>query len=249
MQYLKRAFDLAVLRKYMQFNLLAMMEFDPYLSPEQESLTLAELKKVIGDPTWDKTWLTEGVTRYPLPYCFRDILLLLVWGCKRRSDVCKLRIENVNFEWHFAYYREEKNRSKSGVGSIGKAFWLTTGMENLLRRVIGERKTGYVFASPWDENDFINPDLISERFDETVKKLVPKKHLTLKNLRQTAYKILEDSKKISIAEIDIVLGHYMVKTALPFYQDRSIESRGKRLSEQNRKGVEILYRAVKEFFD
>jgi integrase len=249
LQFLKKSFDLAINRDLMSHNPLHLVKMAPYLTPAQDYLTLKELKLVLAEPSWKQNWLVRGVSKIPLPFSWLDIVLLLFTSCKRRSEIIKLRIENINYQYHFCYYLEQKNRSKPGIGSIGKAFWLTSGMEQLLKRIVGDRQEGLVFANPGNEDIPINADLISERFEKIAQKVNPKKHLTLKNLRQTAYQILEDTRKISVPEIDLVLGHYNVKTALPFYQDRSIEARGKRLSEQNKKGVELLFKSVKEFYD
>ena len=226
----------------MLHNPLHLVKMAPYLTPAQDYLTLKELKVVLADPSWKQNWLTRGVSKIPLPYSWLDILLLLFTSCKRRSEITNLRIENINYQYHFCYYLEQKNRSKPGIGSIGKAFWLTGGMEQMLKRIVGDRREGFVFASPGDENTPINADLISERLEKIVKKVSPRKHVTLKNLRQMVYQILEDTQKISIPEIDLVLGHYTVKTALPFYQDRSIIAQGKRLALQNKKGVELTFK-------
>jgi hypothetical protein len=51
-----------------------------------------------------------------------------------------------------------------------------------------------------------------------------------------------------ITEIDILLGHYAVKTALPNYQDMDPRLQAKRLAPMTRKGVELLCEVLREFF-
>jgi integrase len=245
LQYLKLSFALAVKRGLLKFNPLDMAVFPKCTTPKQQYLTLAELITLIRDPAWNQDHLTRGVTEFPLPYTFRDILLLLVVACKRRKEICFLRIEDIYWSDNAAAYREWKNESKED--SHVKAFWLTSQLKVLIKRIVGNRTSGYLFPSPWSEHEPINPDLISGTFDVVVKRVAPKKKVTLKNIRQTIYAICEDND-MPIPEIDILLGHFSVKTALPYYQDMSPRLQAKRLAPMTRKGVELLCEVLKEFF-
>jgi Phage integrase family. len=76
---------------------------------------------------------------------------------------------------------------------------------------------------------------------------MPKKDLSLHNLRHTAIDILEKAC-LTDEEIDAVLGHHEIKTALPFYKDRSADAIARRLSGRTKKGILILSDIVKGFF-
>jgi hypothetical protein len=90
-------------------------------------------------------------------------------------------------------------------------------------------------------------DYISGLFKDIVIQKVSKKDVSLQNLRNTATDILEKAG-LTDEEIDAVLGHHEIKTALPFYKDRSADAIARRLSGRTKKRVVILSDIVKEFF-
>ena len=86
----------------------------------------------------------DGKHKIKLGYKLQDYLLLLFLSCKRRSEIINLQIENICFEHHYITYFETKNKSKNGY-PIQKSFWLSSRMEILLKKVIGERTEGLLF--------------------------------------------------------------------------------------------------------
>jgi hypothetical protein len=53
---------------------------------------------------------------------------------------------------------------------------------------------------------------------------------------------------MSAQEIDNMLGHYKIKTALPSYLDQSADAVARRLSKLSEKGGRVLCDAVKSLF-
>ena len=76
-----------------------------------------------------------------------------------------------------------------------------------------------------------------------VSKYAPEKDISLHGLRHTATDIMEHSG-LTDEEIDNVLGHYNVNTALKHYKDRSKITVAKRLSRLNKKGIEVLSKTI-----
>jgi integrase len=221
--YLRRSFDEAIARGYLRVNPVRNWAPEPHTTPTKKPLTLEELKKV----------LSMQVSPY------LEIILLLFVAVKRRKEILQLKIEDLCFEEHWAYYKEYKNSSKGREYSIDKAFWITPPMEALLRRVIGNRTEGLIFPDIYD-------DTVSWKFEQAVDTVAKEKKLTLRNLRQTASDILEKSG-LSDEEINYCLGHYSVKGSLRNYKDMSRETVARRLSALTKKGIEVLTEAVKEF--
>ena len=252
MRYLSKSFDEACHRKYMSVNPIRNWKPDSHHAPLEESLSVDELHAVLSDEKFQQDFLTNGRQKVPLGYKLLDYFTLLFTSCKRRKEILHLLIENINFEEHLAHYIETKNNSKGTQYSIHKAFWLTSEMELLLKRVIGNRTSGPVFEYPAvmrkkiAEDEFFNAEYLSAIFKEIASKLVPQKNVSLKNLRQTATDILEKAG-LTDDEIDATLGHHQIKTALLFYKDRSSLAVGRRLSGRTRKGVEILSETIKGF--
>jgi integrase len=245
-QFLKKSFDLAVDKKFMHSNPLKFWKNQVHHAPQQQALTKKELLAVISDSALDKNYLMHGFKKAELGYSLRDVVLLLFTSCKRRGEIVRLKIENVNYENHYVHYQETKNSSRGNAYIIYKAFFLTQSMEKLLKKVIGNRKEGLVFPSPWNKLEGIIPENISNEFIAVVKRVVPEKDVSLNNLRHTATSIMEDAG-LTDDEIDAALGHHQIKTALTNYQDRSADVIARRLSKRTEKGVVVLCQAVKEF--
>jgi integrase len=168
---------------------------------------------------------------------------------KRRKEIIKLRIEDINFEEKFVSYTEVKNSSKGSGYIIQKAFYITAPMETFLRRVIGNRKSGLLFPAPkalrksrLEEAGQLNGDHLSLLF-KTICKKYTKKDIHLHNLRHTATDILEKAG-LTAQDIDYCLGHYSVNTSLKNYQDRSRDAVARRISKLTEKGIEILSKTV-----
>jgi integrase len=244
-QFLKKSFDLAVDKQFMRSNPLKFWKAPVHHAPQQEALTRKELLQVLSDSAFDKDFLTNGSKDVKLGYCLRDLLVLLFVSSKRRGEIVKLRIENVNFTNHYVHYRENKNSSRGTAYVIDKAFYLTRGMVTLLKRVIGKRTEGLVFPSPWDRDEEFNPEKISADFSDVRQRIVPSKDVSLNNLRHTATSLMEEAG-LSDDEIDAALGHHHIKTALRNYQDRSADAIARRLSKRTEEGVKVLCDAVKE---
>ena len=196
---------------------------ETHITPIKTPLTLEELKQIFRK-------VPEGI---------RDIIVLLFVACKRRKEILSLQVENVNFELHYVSYTEFKNRAR---GAIHKAFYTTPAMENFLRRIIGDRKTG----SLWPEN--FHPTSVSRQFEAAASIIAPKKDATLKNLRQCATDVMEKAG-LSDQEIDACLGHISVSKAFSFYADRSPEAVYKRFAEYTRKGITILSESIVEYLE
>ena len=249
-QYLSRSFDLAVNKEYLKNNPVQFWTKDSHQGKIKQGLSVDELQAVLTDEKWQQDYLMDGKYRIELGYSLQDYLLLLFLSCKRRAEIINLQIENISFENHYVTYFETKNNSKSGYPTQ-KAFWISPRIEILLKKVIGERTEGLLFPvyrksntkGKRTKNCILNGDYISELFKEMVSKYAPKKDVTLHCLRQTATDIMEHAG-LNDNEIDNVLGHYSVKTALPHYQDRSEIAIAKRLSRLNRKGIEVLSKTV-----
>jgi integrase len=220
---LEKSFAEAIARGYMRTNPLRNWKAEPHIVPVKKSLTLAELKQIFDG-------LPIGTVR--------DTIILLFVACKRRKEICKLQIENINFQEHLVHYTEFKNVSRSKC--ILKAFFLTAAMEVFLKRIIGDRTSG----SLWEPS--FHADFISHQFEEVSNAIAPTKQATLKNLRQAATDVME-AAGLSDLEIDVTLGHISVSKALPHYQDRSAEAIARRLSERTRKGIVVLSDAVAEY--
>lgn len=252
LRYLSKSFDEARDRGYIRYNPIKNWKPEKHTAPLQNSLSRIELKKLLADPRWQQDYLMNGLEKLPLGYKLLDIVLLLFASCKRRKEILKLRIEEINFKSHYAHYIETKNSSKGTPYVIHKAFWLTPNMERFLKRIIGDRIEGLVFPSPiWlkkgaSSSELFNADYLSEVFKEVAERVAPQKRVTLNNLRHSATDIMEKAG-LTDEEIDAALGHYNVKTALPNYQDRSADAIARHLSKRTKKGIEVLCKAVKEF--
>jgi integrase len=247
-QFLKKSFDLAVDKRLMHSNPLKFWKNEVHHAPQQQALTKKELHAVLSDPDLDKDYLMHGFKKAELGYSIRDVVLLLFVSCKRRGEIVKLRIEHVNFKNHYGHYQETKNSSRGTAYIIDKAFFLTQGMEKLLKKVIGNRKQGFMFPSPWDKSEGIIADNVSDEFLAVVKRVVPSKDISLNNLRHTATTLMEEAG-LTDEEIDAALGHHQIRTALPNYQDRSADAIARRLSKRTEKGVTVLCQAVMKFFN
>ena len=254
MRFLNKSFNEARDRGYLKLNPIRNWKPDSHTAPLEQSLTVAELFKVLSDERLPKNYLMNGLEKVFLDFRLLDFFLLLFTSCKRRKEIVRLQIEGINYENHYAHYVETKNSSKGTQYSIHKAFWLTSDMESLLKRIIGKRTSGPAFYVPAVmkksskiDDEYLNADYISGLFKDIVIQKVPKKDISLQNLRHTATDILEKAG-LTDEEIDAVLGHHEIKTALPFYKDRSADAIARRLSGRTKKGVVILSDIAKEFF-
>jgi len=242
MKFLKKALDEARDREFIKRNPLKNWRPKPHTRPLQNALTIEELHKVLSHKKWQQDYLVNGLTKIPLGFKLLDFLLLLFVSCKRRKEILRLEITNINYLQNWVYYTEHKNSSKGTQYVIGKAYWLTPAMKQLLKRITNGRTTGLLFTRPQelrrgDPNDeALNGDYLSYIFADIVAEVAPGKHVTLKNLRQTATSIMEDAG-LTDEEQDATLGHHQVKTALPYYQDRSHEAIAKRLALKTKKGI------------
>ncbi len=253
-KFLSRSFEEAGDKGFMRVNPIKNWRPETHTPELQQSLTKNELFKVLSDRRWQQDFLMNGKTKVELGYKLQDVLLLLFASCKRRGEILKLKIENINFKNHFSYYTETKNSSKGTSYIIHKAFWLTPELEKLIRQLMAGRKEGYLFPCPpvmkradSKTEDILNGEFLSEVFREVVGRIVPTKEVSLKNLRQTATDFMEQ-EGLTDDEIDAALGHHQVKTALKHYQDRSAEAIAKRLSLRTKKGIEILSNTCNQFF-
>lgn len=246
LHYLSRSFDIARDRGFLKFNPIRDWKPEQHTTPTQASLTVNELKGVLRHEKLSKAFLMRGpFKRVDLSFRLVDFILILFAGCKRRKEIQRLMIEGISYSEHYATYIEHKNSSKGSEYSIQKAFWLTPAMEDTFKRIIGERKSGAVFQIPG--RDFLSLDYISKVFKSVVKEVAPTKNISLKNLRQTATDFMEHAK-VSMQDQDFALGHYNVSSILKHYQDRSSEAVATRLAPLTRPGVEVLSKAVEEFF-
>ncbi len=253
-RFLSKSFDLAVEREYMKFNPVKRWKPIPHTPPLQQSLSKQELMDVLSDDKWKQNFLMSGATKLEMPFRLLDFLLILFCSCKRRKEIINLKIEDLNFDEHFVTYEEFKNSSRGNSYQIRKAFWMTTEMEETFKRIIDGRTSGFIFAvdeslrkTTFNEVGLLNGDYLSELFKKTCKVYAPTKKVKLHNLRHTATDMLE-SAGFKEDEIDNVLGHYNVGTALKNYQARSKDAIARRLSAKTRKGVEVLNEVIKTLF-
>ncbi|NLD94759.1 MAG: site-specific integrase [Fibrobacter sp.] len=253
-KYLSNSFDLAVNQSFLRSNPIQFWKPDSYTPPEKESLKPAEIIEIFKDEVWQRDYLQNGKMKVPLGYKLLDILVVLFVSCKRRMEVLHLEISAINFQDSYVSYVETKNSSKGKTYNIQKAFFLPENLKPLLIRIIGQRVDGVLFpVSDSLKRDmkstdmgYFNGDYFSAIFIECIKRHFPNKHATLHSLRHTATDILEQAG-LSDDEIDAALGHHEVRTALPFYQDRSFIAKAKRLSGRTKKGIEVLAEFAKEF--
>ncbi len=252
MQFLNKSFDEAVAVGYLKYNPIRNWRPETHIAPQQQGLSVDELKQFFRDPRLHRNFLMNGLKQEPLEYYLVDVYLLLFTACKRRKEILTLKIEDINLVNHWVHYVEYKNSSKGTPFNINKAFWITPAMEKLLRRVMGNRTTGFLFPCPPAmkkgevDDGMLNPDYVSALFKEIVDELAPGKDATLQNLRHTATDIMENAG-LSDSDQDYALGHYNVKTALRHYQDKSFDAVAKRLSALTIKGIEVLSGVVEEF--
>ncbi|MBD3392216.1 MAG: hypothetical protein GF410_09385 [Chitinivibrionales bacterium] len=252
MQFLKKSLDEARDREYIKRNPLKNWRPKPHITPLQQSLTVKELHAVLSHEKWQQDFLMYGKKKIQLGFRLLDYLLLLFVSCKRRKEILKLGIPNINYAQNWVHYMEHKNSSKGTQYVVQKAFWMTPAMKQFLKRITRGRTEGPVFPRPEElrrnnpTDEAMNGDYLSQLFADVAAEVVPKKHVTLKNLRQTATSIMEDAG-LTDDEQDAALGHIQIKTALPYYQDRSDEAIAKRISARTRKGIEVLSAAVEDF--
>ena len=147
-QFLNKSFDEAVALGYLKNNPIRNWRPETHIAPQQHGLTIEELKEFFRDSRINRDYLLNGKKQEPLGYNLVDVYLLLFSACKRRKEILTLMIEDLNFKSHWAHYVEYKNSSKGTAYNINKAFWITPAMERLLRRVIGDRTSGYLFPCP-----------------------------------------------------------------------------------------------------
>jgi integrase len=253
LQFLNKSFDIAINKGYMNSNPVKFWKPDTHDAPLKQGLSPKELKAVLNEPVWQKDYLLNGKNRISLGYKLIDFLAVLFLSCKRRKEIINLNIDNINFKENFAFYKETKNSSKGTRYVIRKAFWLSPLLKQILRRVIGTRTEGVVFACPDNLKRAgtasvpgrLNGDYLSELFRYCVEKHAPGKPITLHCLRHTATNIMELAG-LDDEAIDYGLGHYNVRTALPNYKDRTDEAVYRRLSARTRTGIEILSKSVKD---
>ncbi len=222
-KFLSRSFEEARDRGAMKTNPVKNWKPEAHRTPRKTALTLNELKGVLN--------LCKGI--------LRDVILLLFVSCKRRTEIVNLKIENINLSEHWAHYVETKNSSKGTAYEINKSFHLTPEMEVFLRRIIGERISGPLFPG-------LDPDHVSQVFEEHADTIASSKNVSLHNLRHTGTTLME-AAGLTDEEIDAALGHYNPKTALSHYQDRSADAIARRLSEKTKKGISVLSKAVEDF--
>jgi integrase len=251
-QFVKKAFDEARDMEFIKRNPLKNWNAKPHVTPRQQSLTIDELHKVLSHKKWQQDYLVNGSTKVQLGFKLLDYILLLFVSCKRRKEILRLSIPNINYAQNWAHYIEHKNSSKGKQYITHKAFWLTPAIKQFLKRITQDRDDGLVFPRPGElqrsnaTEEALNGDYLSQLFAEIVAEVVPKKHVTLKNLRQTATSIME-AAGLSDNEQDAALGHIQIKTALPFYQDRSDEAIARRISNKTMMGIEVLSSVVEDF--
>lgn len=252
MQFLNRSFDEAVALGYLKNNPIRNWRPDTHVAPQQHALSIDELKDFFRDDRLQRDYLINGKKQEFLGYKLVDVYLLIFTACKRRKEILSLKIEDINFISHWVHYIEYKNSSKGTAYDINKAFWTTSAMERLLKRVIGDRTSGYLFPCPPAmkknnlDDGMLNPEYVSALFKEIVDKIAPDKNLTLQNFRHTATDIMENAG-LSDYEQDCTLGHYNIKNVLRHYQDKSVDAVSRRLSAITKTGIEVLSRTVEEF--
>lgn len=218
----RKAFDEAIARGFMKINPIRNWVPDPETSPPPKILTLPELKKVFDRLT--------GV--------IRDICVLLYASCKRRKEIMNLRIEDVNFDDHYAGYYEFKNASR--IEFAYKAFWLTPAMERFLKRIIGDRTNGPLWL------EICHATTVSHTFKDIVFQIAPSKNIELKKMRQIATDCMEKAG-LTDPEIDAALGHGVVSKVLEHYKTRSVEAIYRRLSKNSQKGIEVVSSCIEEY--
>jgi integrase len=250
-RFLSKSFEIAVSRDYLHHNPIKFWRPDSHQATLKQGLSIEELKKVFSDSVWNRDYLNNGLMKVNLGYKLIDFIYVLFLSCKRRKEIINLEIENINYNNNYAYYEEHKNSSKGTQYVTKKAFYLSPLLKKILKRVIGDRIEGPVFPVPDEMKRTgtasiigrLNGDYISELFTECLEKYAPQKDSTLHCLRHTATSIMENTG-LSDDQIDAALGHYNVKTALPFYQDRSIDAIAKRLAGRTRPGIECLSKSM-----
>ncbi len=280
-QYLKKSFEVAVYKDYMRKNpiMLWRNEKDSKTNTQEERksefLTKKELYKVLKDPRFDKNYITLGskkpvdkgyeANRLELGYSIRDIILLLFTSCGRRKEILSIKIEDIFFNESAVTYTEWKNQSKGSGYGFTKAFHITKEMKILLRRIIGKRKSGYLFQSPAIKNrnksthgqqkestkrktqyEWLNPGLVSNIWREVVEDKIPEKYCPLKNLRKTATEIMDDAK-ISNDDVNNTLGHYNAIKIMGYYRSDESKRVAHRLGPITKPGIQVLSDSVKNF--
>jgi site-specific recombinase XerD len=228
LQFLEKAFDGAVKRGFLKINPMLDWTRETHLVPPQKALSIDELKKIInGDKTKNIDGLSGDV---------RDQAILTFCSNKRRKEITSINIESINFQNHFCHYKEFKNTTRT---FIFKAFHLTFAMERFLKRIIGARTSGNL----WVEGH--HPDYLSHQFEEQARRIAPDKHVTLKNLRQSATRVMEQAE-MSDLQIDDCLGHISVSKSLPNYKDRDEEAIYRHLAKRTQPGIEVLSKSIEE---
>jgi integrase len=220
--YLAKSFNKAVALRKITIN--PIYEIKPWkevhTKKRQDVLTFDEFKKVLA--------LFNGF--------ILEAILLIFCSCKRRKEIVRLNVEDIDFGRHYAHYTEWKNTGKDGL-ITEKAFHLTPVMEAFLQRIIGSRTAGPIWPG-------LNPARVSERFDEALAKVCPKKNTTLKNLRQLCTQVMTDAG-LSSDEKDFTLHNTVTEK---FYENQSTEAVYSRLAERTRKGVEVLSKSIEGYF-
>jgi integrase len=253
-RFLQKSFRLAVNKGYMSSNPIEFWIPDPHHGKQKQGMDYEELRAFFKDDIWKQDYLMNGKSKVNLGFRFFDFIALLFLSCKRRGEIINLNIEDVNFNSKYVSYLETKNSSKGTKYVIQKAFFISSEIEIILRRVIGNRSDGTLFRIPDvlkrsnktnGQSDGINGDYISEVMKNCAKKYAPNKAITLHCLRHTATSIMEKAG-LTDDEIDSTLGHYNVKTAITFYQDRSKDAVAKRITEKTKKGIAVLSHSISD---